>query len=72
MPNDKDEFFYFTIMDVKACMETWGDNFFSELEKAYPEIYDRLEAYMANKQIAEFIQNEQSEEQFLSDQNEVM
>ena len=62
MPNDKDEFFYFTIMDVKCCLELWGDEFFSELAKAYPEIYDKLEAYLANKQVQEF----------LSNQNEVM
>jgi hypothetical protein len=59
MPNDKDEFFYFTIIDVKDAVEQWGDEFFSELEKAYPEIYDKLEAYIANKQITEFLTSQE-------------
>lgn len=54
-----DEFFWFTIMDVKDAVEEWGDDFFRELEKAYPEIYDKLEAYIANKQIQEFLSNQE-------------
>ena len=28
-------------------------------EKTFPEIYDKLEAYLANKQILEFMQNQE-------------
>ena len=58
MPNDKDEFFYFTMMDFKEAVEQWGDEFFYELEKEFPQIYDKLEAYLANKQVNEFLQNQ--------------
>lgn len=59
MPNDKDEFFYYTIMDVKSCVDSWGDEFFSELERTYPDLYDKLEAYLANKQVQEFLHNQE-------------
>ena len=59
MPNDKDEFYYFTMIDFKEAVEQWGDDFLSDLEKTFPEIYDRLEAYLANKQITEFLNNQE-------------
>jgi hypothetical protein len=59
MPNDKDEFYYFTMIDFKDAVEQWGDDFLSDLEKTFPEIYDRLEAYLANKQVAEFLNNQE-------------
>ena len=58
MPTDKDEFFYFTIMDMASCVETWGDEFFEELLRVKPDMYDRLEAFMANKQVQEFLLNQ--------------
>ena len=58
MPNDKDEFFYFSIIDFSSIVEEYGDEVFSELEKVRPDIYDKLEAYMANKQIIEFLANQ--------------
>ena len=58
MPTDKDEFFYFTLMDFKSAVEEWGDDVFSELEKSFPDIYDKLEAYLANKQFQEFLSNQ--------------
>lgn len=62
MPNDsvyQEQFFAFTLMDVKSCVEQYGDLFFSELEIMYPDIYDKLEAYMANKQVQEFLSNQE-------------
>lgn len=59
MPNDKDEFYYFTMIDFKDAVEQWGDDFLSDLEKTFPEIYDRLEAYLANKQVQEFLSNQE-------------
>lgn len=62
MPNDsiyQEQFFAFTLMDVKSCVEQYGDLFFSELETMYPDIYDKLEAYMANKQVQEFLSNQE-------------
>lgn len=59
MPNKDDEFFYYTLLDVKSCVDEWGDAFFSELELAFPEIYDKLEAYLANKQVQEFLANQE-------------
>ena len=59
MPNDKDEFFYFSIMDFASIVEDHGDAAFSELEKIRPDIYDKLTAYFANKQIEEFLANQE-------------
>ena len=58
MPTDKDEFFYYTLIDLKSAVDEWGDEVFSELEKTYPDVYDKLEAYLANKQIQEFMLNQ--------------
>lgn len=63
MPTDKDEFFYFTLMDFKSAVEEWGDDVFSELEKSFPDIYDKLEAYLCNKKL---------ERDFLDNQEEVL
>ena len=34
MPTDKDEFFYYTLIDLKSAVDEWGDDVFSELEKS--------------------------------------
>ena len=62
MPQDEnyqEQYVCFTLMDIEACLEADEELFFSMLERNYPQIYDKLEAYLANKQVQEFLTHQE-------------
>jgi len=62
MPEDStylEQFMCFTAMDVEKCCDMDSDMFFDILIKQNPVIYDKLEAYLANKQVQEFLTNQE-------------
>ena len=51
--------FYHTLMDFAQLVNVYDDMVFAELRFAYPEIFDKMVAFMCNQQIAEFKENKE-------------
>ena len=55
----QEEAFYFsTIHDACELADQFRDRFFEDIEKHRPDIYEMMKAYLANKEIEEFLSNQ--------------